>query len=174
MLIVFSSSQYETVSKTLWNSGQTQYNFIEVSGEATASYAAQLSRTRRIESERRHLAERQDALSREVNELEVQLGISQRWEPSDSEYIAAARYLDERSYHRALDELQRLVVQRLFELQKLNVAKTGIFFVYLSMIYLLRYIPRVQGTTAYCQGTPKAEQSHPKSRQDLQCCSRKP
>ncbi|KIP01439.1 hypothetical protein PHLGIDRAFT_40382, partial [Phlebiopsis gigantea 11061_1 CR5-6] len=35
------------------------------------------------------------------------------------------QYLRERKYHRALHKVQRLVILRLFELSKLNVAKTG-------------------------------------------------
>jgi len=35
------------------------------------------------------------------------------------------KYMSKRRYHRALDELQRLVIQRLFELHKLNMARTG-------------------------------------------------
>lgn len=35
------------------------------------------------------------------------------------------QYLQERRYCRALDKLQRLVIQRLFELHKLNVSQTG-------------------------------------------------
>jgi hypothetical protein len=39
------------------------------------------------------------------------------------------KYMATRKYHRALDELQRLVVLRLFELHKLNLSQTGnVFF----------------------------------------------
>ncbi|KZT70621.1 hypothetical protein DAEQUDRAFT_653957, partial [Daedalea quercina L-15889] len=48
-----------------------------------------------------------------------------RWQPSDEEYIKTVKYIDERRYHRALDKLQQLVIQRLFELHKMNLSQTG-------------------------------------------------
>lgn len=59
--------------------------------------------------------------------MEVQMGILPgfRWTPVMPQYIATVKYLSERRYHRALDELQRLVVMRLFELSTMNLAQTG-------------------------------------------------
>ncbi|EKM53052.1 uncharacterized protein PHACADRAFT_99165 [Phanerochaete carnosa HHB-10118-sp] len=42
-----------------------------------------------------------------------------------SVYQEALKYICERTYWRALDKLHCLVVQQLFELQKLNVSHTG-------------------------------------------------
>ncbi len=53
------------------------------------------------------------------------MNINVRWEPHFKEYKEMLSYAREREYHRALDNLQKLVVQRLFELQKLNLAGTG-------------------------------------------------
>jgi len=61
--------------------------------------------------------------------MEVKMGIANRWQPSDTPYIETAKYMSERKYHLALDNLQRLVVQRLFELHKLNLSQTGADFV---------------------------------------------
>ncbi|KAI0685332.1 hypothetical protein BC835DRAFT_1310064 [Cytidiella melzeri] len=47
------------------------------------------------------------------------------WTPATPQYMAAIKYIKERKYHRALNKLQKLVTQRLFELHKLNVAQTG-------------------------------------------------
>ncbi|TFK46595.1 hypothetical protein OE88DRAFT_1638090, partial [Heliocybe sulcata] len=60
-----------------------------------------------------------------VERLEDQIGIEARWDDKSSEYQAARLKLKERKYRKALDELERLVVQRLFELSKLNVSGTG-------------------------------------------------
>ncbi len=53
------------------------------------------------------------------------MGVEKRWESHDEQYTEILQYSNERQYHRALDNLQKLVVQRLFELQKLNLAGTG-------------------------------------------------
>ena len=60
--------------------------------------------------------------------LEKQLGVVDRWEPGSSEF---QRYQEEaqlQDYRVALDELERLVVQRLFELSKLGMSGTGTHF----------------------------------------------
>lgn len=89
------------------------------------TYEADLSATRKLETRRRFLRERVDQLSADVIAIEVRLGIDQRWTPMDARYKHAVKYLAERTYQRALGKLQRLVVQRLFELHKLNIAQTG-------------------------------------------------
>ncbi|KAG8937719.1 hypothetical protein FRC03_007906 [Tulasnella sp. 419] len=60
-----------------------------------------------------------------VADLEGQLRINVRWTPESPEYIATKKYIRERKYRRALDSLEKLVVQRLFELQKGHLASTG-------------------------------------------------
>jgi hypothetical protein len=97
------------------------------SRSSASQYAADTSKTRKLETERRHLLEHRENLLREVNEMEVSMGIARRWESTDNKYIEMTKYVADRKYHRALDELQRLVVQRLFELHKLNLAQTGLF-----------------------------------------------
>jgi predicted ferric reductase len=76
--------------------------------------------------------------------MEVKMGITWRWEPLDSEYADTMRYMATQKYHRALDELQRLVVLQLFELHKLNLSQTGNFIFqcvsYLTMIFMLQGI----------------------------------
>jgi hypothetical protein len=57
--------------------------------------------------------------------MEVRRGILHRWEPTSPEYVETMKYMTMRKYHRALDDLQRLVIQRLFELHRLNVGRTG-------------------------------------------------
>ena len=51
--------------------------------------------------------------------------IPRRWVPGDREYEETLKYIATRNYQRALGRLQRLVIQRLFELHKLNLAQTG-------------------------------------------------
>lgn len=78
-----------------------------------------------METERRFARERHDRLLLQVLELEVQMGIAKRWTPETKEYVETARYIYERRYHQALNNLQRLVTQRLFELHRLNLSGIG-------------------------------------------------
>lgn len=95
--------------------------------DGVPDYAKSASITRRLETDRRHAAEQHDRTLLEICELEVKLNVRQRWTPLTPEYQDAVQYLGERKYQHALNKLHRLVVQRLFELQKLNVAQTGAF-----------------------------------------------
>jgi len=53
------------------------------------------------------------------------MGITSHWQPSDVQYIETVKYMAKRKYHQALNHLQKLVIQHLFELNKLNLAGTG-------------------------------------------------
>ena len=86
-----------------------------------------------METERRFTRERYDRLHLQVLELEVQMGITKRWTPEMREYAETARYICERRYHQALNNLQRLVTQRLFELHRLNLSGIG---EYLSQVFV--------------------------------------
>ncbi|KAG2086942.1 hypothetical protein BD769DRAFT_1715016 [Suillus cothurnatus] len=60
-----------------------------------------------------------------VSDLEQQLSIETRWSVNDAEYKQASAYLTNQRFIRAVDQLEGLVVQRLFELAKANLAGTG-------------------------------------------------
>ena len=62
-----------------------------------------------------------------VCDFEDALKVQVRWTPGMKEYDDAKAYLTERKYRLALDHVERLVVQRLFELQKTHLASTGEF-----------------------------------------------
>jgi hypothetical protein len=53
------------------------------------------------------------------------MGIEKRWDPMSPEYLETLGYLSIRKYQRALEELQRLVIQCLFELHRMNMSATG-------------------------------------------------
>jgi hypothetical protein len=92
----------------------------------TQPYTHDLATTRKIESERRYCLELREDLLRQIVDLEVQLGIK-RWDVSSPEYLEILGYLATRTYRRALENLQRLVIQRLFELHKMNISATGAY-----------------------------------------------
>jgi hypothetical protein len=75
--------------------------------------------------------------------MEVKLNISRRWTVTSPEYISTIKYVQERKYQRALDRLQRLVVQRLFELHRLNLSGIG-------MLYIVTFLhPSIHTLLAY-------------------------
>ncbi|KAG1858513.1 hypothetical protein F4604DRAFT_1589518 [Suillus subluteus] len=121
--------EYETQSSNastrFISSAPSDYVFVVLSQSQQRTYAAELSHTRKLETHRRYTAEKLDTVQREVIAMEVKLGITCRWTPSTHEYQETMKYMATRKYHRALDNLQRLVVQCLFELQKLNISQIG-------------------------------------------------
>ncbi|KAG6369144.1 hypothetical protein JVT61DRAFT_1403 [Boletus reticuloceps] len=82
-------------------------------------------RDAQLETQRRHASEQLEEIQQQVISMELELGIQKCWEPSSPEYQETLKYISERKYHCALDNLQCLVVQRLFELQKLNILQTA-------------------------------------------------
>jgi len=79
----------------------------------------------RLETTRRHAQETYDKDLAAVQELELKLEIPSRWKPGDVEWQNAGRLVAQRKYQRALDNLESLVVARIFELGKMNRAGTG-------------------------------------------------
>ncbi|KAG1852587.1 hypothetical protein C8R48DRAFT_749778 [Suillus tomentosus] len=119
-------AQSSNTSTRFISSAPSDYVFMAPSQGQQQTYAAELSQTRKLETHRRYAAEKLDAIQREVVAMEVELGITCRWTSSSHEYQETMKYMATCKYHRALDNLQRLVVQRLFELQKLNISQTAI------------------------------------------------
>jgi hypothetical protein len=100
-------------------------DFYTTTSDSSKSYTHDISTTRKLETERRYVTELRENYLKQVIELEVDLGIDRRWDPSSSEYLETLGYMSTRTYQRALEELQRLVIQRLFELHKMNISATG-------------------------------------------------
>jgi len=61
-----------------------------------------------------------------IHILETQLRIAEHWEIGGEEYHKYQQKTVLVDYREALDELERLVVQRLFKLAKLGMSGTGI------------------------------------------------
>lgn len=90
-----------------------------------AGYSQLASATNQREKRRRLARERYHSAQHDVIQMEVRIGIARRWEPTDPEYRETQKYIRERKYHRALDKVHQLVVQRLFELQRMNISGLG-------------------------------------------------
>lgn len=60
-----------------------------------------------------------------VEDLEMQLNIHTHWTPELEEYKEMIEYIYLRRWRLALDRLERLIIQRLFELSKAHLQNTG-------------------------------------------------
>lgn len=79
----------------------------------------------KIRSQRTTTISRYFALDEQCRLLEEELNITARWLPGTPEYERGTAQLSQREYNRAVDNLERLVVQRLFELTKLGMSGIG-------------------------------------------------
>ncbi len=68
---------------------------------------------------------RWEACNSLVCKFEEVHGIEERWTPDMQIYKDSQALMAERKYRRCLDELERLVVQRLFEMTKLGMSGVG-------------------------------------------------
>jgi len=82
--------------------------------------------TRSLETSRRHALEVYDRNLQSVQDLEKKLDITERWKVGGLQWRAAAKLVTMRKYQRALDNLESLVVARIFELTKMNMSQTGV------------------------------------------------
>ncbi|KAJ6521652.1 hypothetical protein DFH09DRAFT_1251094 [Mycena vulgaris] len=90
-----------------------------------AGYAEAAKATRRIETQRRHALELRVKALAVVQDLKVRMGVEARWVAGDEKWQATAEMVHRRRYQRALDNLEGLIVARMFELAKCHMAGTG-------------------------------------------------
>ena len=81
----------------------------------------------RITTQYRTTFERWQAKNDEVLQYEEEHNIVNCWAPTSQEYLDALVVVQERKYRRAIDDLERLVVQRLFEMTKLRQSGIGAY-----------------------------------------------
>ncbi|KAG6879498.1 hypothetical protein C0992_002109 [Termitomyces sp. T32_za158] len=81
--------------------------------------------TRSIEMKRRHVLETHKKDLKVVQDLETKLGVATRWTRMNPEWRMAAEMAGKRRYQRCLDDLEALVVSRMFELTKMNMSQMG-------------------------------------------------
>ncbi|KAJ6474311.1 hypothetical protein C8R45DRAFT_935708 [Mycena sanguinolenta] len=73
----------------------------------------------------RHAVEQRNRDLDVVQGLESKLGIEQRWTSESPEWILAEKAIKEHRYLDALDEIERIIVERLFEMTKIHQSGTG-------------------------------------------------
>ena len=118
--------------------------FHNTPSSVSVNYTEIAQETARLEADRRNALNNLTVAMREVSDLEAKLGLTVSWTPRDSKYQETLRYLRKREFHRALDRLQGLVVQRLFELSKANMSGTGMVSGALAIFHAYFKIYRVQ------------------------------
>ncbi|KIJ27126.1 hypothetical protein M422DRAFT_215978 [Sphaerobolus stellatus SS14] len=103
------------------NNYNSKYNAIIIAKgpQEAARLLANLSRQRTL------ALNKYDKHLEHITDLENQLEITARWGAQHPKRLAVVEWMTKREYHAALDNLERLVVQRLFELTKLNMSSTG-------------------------------------------------
>ncbi|KAJ7839995.1 hypothetical protein B0H14DRAFT_2587736 [Mycena olivaceomarginata] len=89
------------------------------------SYTADTARTQQMETQRRHALERYERTLEAVQDLERRLEVTTRWVPGMEAWNSAAVWVKKRRYQWALDQLQALIISRMFELTKMNMLGTG-------------------------------------------------
>lgn len=72
-----------------------------------------------------------------VDDFEHHHGINERWVSSDPQYIQAHEYCSQRHFTWVVEELEGLVIQRLFELSKANLSGTSAIMIKLFSFMLL-------------------------------------
>ena len=102
------------------------YNQLSFTPGSGLSHVASTA-TKRSHAARRAAERRVRSQQDRVEDLEEQLGIepTRRWTSDQREYVEMREYSRHRQFIRAVEELENLVVQRLFELSKANLASTG-------------------------------------------------
>lgn len=107
------------------NTTATDYQTHNSAASCSTSYQADVAHTRKLEANRRFAIESYTRVLQEVIEMETVMGIDVRWQVGDENFQKALKYMSERKFHHALIDLRGLVIKRLFELQDLNLARTG-------------------------------------------------
>jgi hypothetical protein len=79
----------------------------------------------KAELARRHGKEKVEKDLEIVQELERQLDIADRWTTASPRWVSTTVAIKKRKYLLALDALELLIVERIFELTKMNQSQTG-------------------------------------------------
>lgn len=99
--------------------------YLMTDGPSTSDLRRTTLLTSRLEARRRITLEQLLALQEAVAKLEDDHDVSQRWTRENPQWIEAEHRRRHREFQKCLDELERLVVQRLLELSKAGLANTG-------------------------------------------------
>ncbi|KAJ7197841.1 hypothetical protein GGX14DRAFT_374768 [Mycena pura] len=98
---------------------------LELARHARADHAAYTPGISKAELARRHAKEKVEKDLECVQALEVQLDVAERWTAGSPKWVSTVVEIKQRKYQLALDALELLIVERIFELTKMNQSQTG-------------------------------------------------
>ncbi|KAK1234282.1 hypothetical protein PQX77_002515 [Marasmius sp. AFHP31] len=119
--------EYAELLRRLWSARKASDDAAEMYRLLGTPVASKFSAKyiKQIEAQYRTTFAKFDRLMEEVADWEVEHGIPEQWTPESPEFFAAEKGIIQRQYRQALEELEHLVVQQLFELTKLNMSGVG-------------------------------------------------
>ncbi|KAG2085421.1 hypothetical protein BD769DRAFT_1374346 [Suillus cothurnatus] len=100
-------------------------DYVEALEKLNTYHVAASQSTKQAQAARRAVERRLQIQINIVEDLETRLDIAERWTPGYSDYRETLEYSRRRKFIRAVEDLEGLVVQRLFELSKANLSSTG-------------------------------------------------
>lgn len=114
---------YSYLRSELWQA--ISEDILNPPADLVNDYNASVRWTSRVEASRRSAMEQANIAIRTVADLETRLMLKHPWVEDTPEYQDTVKYMQQRTFHRTLNKLEQLVVQRLFELSKANVVGMG-------------------------------------------------
>ena len=108
-----------------------------------------------------------DNISHTVNAHEVDLGIEARWTPTSAEYQNTLVEMQLQDYRHALDHLEYLVVQWMFELSKLGMSGVGESLTSSTSLLVIS-LPRLQNASEDWQRPSGSIRCHQEGSQEVQ------
>ncbi|KAF7330728.1 hypothetical protein MSAN_02445400 [Mycena sanguinolenta] len=74
---------------------------------------------------RRHAIEQWNRDMEQVQDLETKLNVSQQWTSDSPEWASMVKVIKDFRYQEALDQIEKIIVERLFEMTKIHQSGTG-------------------------------------------------
>ncbi|KAJ2929278.1 hypothetical protein H1R20_g7813, partial [Candolleomyces eurysporus] len=125
LLIEYTQAREKSLSKGLAFCNNIPEDYDINQNSASETYESALSKTCQLETQRRRAREKVKELDGELIEMELRLHIEKRWDATTPAYRETVQQINQRQYRQALEDIQKLVVQRLFELHRLNLSNIG-------------------------------------------------
>ncbi|KAF7374056.1 hypothetical protein MSAN_00286500 [Mycena sanguinolenta] len=104
---------------------QSKLSSILSAEKAAAADRAAFNPTPASQVSRCHAIEKRNRDQELVQDLETRLNISSRWTSASPEWVLAVKAIKDREYQDALDQVEKIIVERLFEMTKINQSGTG-------------------------------------------------
>ncbi|OCH88551.1 hypothetical protein OBBRIDRAFT_734191 [Obba rivulosa] len=105
--------------------GSARIAFVSAPSHQAVDVRQDIQITRCLENARRAAQEQAATAYQAVGDLEIKLAVEERWMPEHPKYQETLKFMRNRDFHRALEKVQQLVIQRLLEMLKANMTGLG-------------------------------------------------